>query len=408
METHIKITTSLSNPFEICDLTENILELTGYNDHLYLDRKEDFFSQIFPEDLPRVESQIHNAIRSPRKCNKIDDFRIIDIYNQVKYLKAYVVINNENVILQLDDVTVYYDKIEEFNDTLYRYNSLKKTLGIGIWDWNVKTGYVYYSKGWKELLGYGQDELQGTFDEWKELLHPEDVDLAMDALESHITGKTAIYESIYRLKKKDGSFIWVEDKGVKKLNDQGDIVRMTGAYRDISDEKKIRGNLEKMIITDELTGLFNRRHYDAQIRDEMLRAERYKGDLSILMIDIDLFKKINDTYGHREGDKALKELARVIKNKIRNTDSAYRTGGEEFVVIAPETNEQNAMRAAERLREAVSQIKLQSNYETFSFTISLGVTTYKNGDTYSSLNERADIALYKSKDSGRNCANVCS
>jgi diguanylate cyclase (GGDEF)-like protein len=181
---------------------------------------------------------------------------------------------------------------------------------------------------------------------------------------------------------------------------------MIGSHRDITSEKEIRENLEKMIITDEMTGLFNRRYYDSQINDEMLRAERYNSELSILMIDIDLFKQINDTYGHRAGDFTLKELSKVIKNKIRNTDSAYRTGGEEFMVIAPATNIENAKKAAERLRLAASEIKVDTKYGSFSITISLGITTFLKGDTYASFNERADIALYKSKDSGRNRTSV--
>ena len=261
------------------------------------------------------------------------------------------------------------------------------------------------------MLDYDIDEISGTFSDWEKNVHPDDLGNALDAIDNHLKDRTPIYENVYRLRKKDGTYIWVQDRGIKQVDEHGEAIRMIGSHRDITGEKENRENrenLEKMIITDELTNLFNRRHYDYQIKDEMLRAERYNGELSILMIEIDLFKQVNDTYGHRAGDIALKELAVVIKKKIRNTDSAFRTGGEEFVVIAPETNEENALKAAERLRKAVSSITIETKYGSFSFTISLGVTTFQKGDNYCTINERADIALYKSKDAGRNRSSVCT
>jgi diguanylate cyclase (GGDEF)-like protein/PAS domain S-box-containing protein len=302
----------------------------------------------------------------------------------------------------MTDVNEYYQKLNQNEQIINRYEKLMNTINEGIWDWDVNTGNIFFSRQWYELLGYSDNEIPGTHDFWKESVHPEDLGRVMDAIEKHFSNETPQYDHNYRLKTKKGNYIWVRDRGIKHLNDKGEIERMIGSLCDITSEKKTREKLEKMIITDELTGLFNRRHYDSQISDEILRAERYGSELSIIMIDIDLFKQINDTYGHHAGDIALKDLSAVIGQKIRNTDSAFRTGGEEFIVIATATNLENAMKAAERLRIAANRIKVKTKYGEFSFTISLGVTTFKKGDTYFSLNERVDIALYKSKDLGRN------
>lgn len=402
MELFVILTTKISNPAEVTFVTDNILELTGYNSKLFRQKKTDFFSLICVEDLIRFESQFEKAVNEKTKRTRLDDFRIININNELKFLQTYIYTHKEKVSLQLCDVTEYYNKIKKNHDIINRYKKLMITLNEAIWDWNIVTGKVYYSSRWSEILGYEKNEIPGTLDEWKDSIHPDDLNQMMDSIKKHISDESSIYECNYRLRKKDGTYIWIHDRGIKQKDIQGKVVRIIGSHRDITLEKENRENLEKMIITDELTGLFNRRHYNSQLRDEMLRAERYNSELSILMIDIDLFKQINDTYGHNAGDRALQKLSEVIINKIRNTDSAYRTGGEEFIVIAPLTNRENAIKAAERLRYAVEEMEIVTKYGTFNFTISLGITTFKKGDTYLKLNERADVALYRSKDRGRN------
>ncbi len=407
MKSFVTISTDIKNPQKLKTVSDNIEDLTGYEPRFFLKNKIDFFSLICADDLIQFERQLKEALKSGTDGIRLDDFRIIDINNELKYLRIYIYRDDNFLIMNLTDVTEYCHRIKTNDDIINRYKNLMITLDEAIWDWNVKTGNVYYSRRWSEMLGYKEDEIKGTLDEWKDSVHPEDLNMAMDSIEKHFRNETDIYSCLYRMKKKDGSFLWISDRGIKQLDDHGETVRMIGSHKDITAEKETRENLEKMIITDELTGLYNRRHYDSQLGDEMLRAERYRSDLSILMLDIDLFKQINDTYGHLAGDLALQEMARVINGKIRNTDSAYRTGGEEFIVIAPLTNNDNAMKAAERLRAAVSQLEIVTDYGTFSFTISLGVTTFKKGDDYSAINERADIALYKSKETGRNCSSNC-
>jgi len=402
------ISTAVKDPFGYCRTSESIEALTGYKQKDFEERNITIFSIIYHDDLISFEKEYKKAIRYKKQKSRVKDFRINKSDDNLIYVSAYIFINDDTVTVLLSDVSEYYDKLENTNNIINRYNKLMITLNEAIWDWNVKTDEVYYSHRWFEILGYEDNELEQTFDDWKKSIHPDDLEQVTKDIKRHFDDETSIYESLYRLKKKNGDYIWIRDRAIKELDSNGEIERMIGSLRDITDEKHNRENLEKMIITDEMTGLFNRRHYDEQINDEMLRAERYTSELSILMIDIDLFKQVNDTYGHRAGDLALIELARVIRKKIRNTDSAYRIGGEEFVVIAPATSLKNAEKAAERLRHAASSINIKTKYGNFGLTISLGITTFEKGDTYFTLNERADIALYKSKDSGRNCTSICT
>jgi len=375
---------------------------TGDSSLFNLDMGADITTYLNGSEREKFTVELSEALERGKPLFRLSDCSIKDIQGRTRHVSVRGAIENEATELHFTDVSDYYIQLREHNELINRYEQLMLTLKEAVWDWDMENNSIYYSDRWFDMLMLTREEADVSLEYWKQLVHPEDIENTMKALEDHLQGVTDVYEAVYRLKRKDGMWIWVRDRGIKQMNDQGQVKRMIGSHQDITSEKTIRENLEKMIITDEMTNLFNRRHYDTQIRDEIMRAERYGSLLSIIMIDIDLFKQINDTYGHRAGDMALKELSKTIKGKIRNTDSAYRTGGEEFVVIAPETDENCAMKAAERLRKAVSEIRVDTGFGSFSFTISLGIATHVKGDTYSSLNERADVALYQSKESGRN------
>jgi len=168
-----------------------------------------------------------------------------------------------------------------------------------------------------------------------------------------------------------------------------------------SANEKLRG----LAFQDGLTGLYNRRYFEEQLEKELDRVNRYSRILSLIMIDIDHFKNINDTYGHPQGDIILSTVADVFNKSIRHPDTAARYGGEEFVVILPETNVQGAVVLAERLREAVEKLEINADTKIIKITISLGVTEYKAEKGRKSPTEvidTADKALYHSKETGRN------
>ena len=161
--------------------------------------------------------------------------------------------------------------------------------------------------------------------------------------------------------------------------------------------------LKKLSITDGLTQLYNSRYFYAQLKGEIERFNRYGHNLSLLLLDIDNFKAYNDTYGHLEGDKILVRLGRIIKSCLRKMDTAYRYGGEEFTIILPGTHGEEASTVAERLRTAVVAEDFTSGRNTkVDITISIGVTQYRHEEKISSFVQRADQAMYKSKQAGRN------
>lgn len=156
---------------------------------------------------------------------------------------------------------------------------------------------------------------------------------------------------------------------------------------------------------DGLTGLYNRRFFDESMAREFSRSRRYQAPLSLILLDIDHFKKINDTYGHLAGDEVLKTTAQQLMKSVRDADTVARYGGEEFVIILPETPLENAMILADRLRVKIADTKISYGDTLINITISLGVTElHSYHERYVSLTNEADQALYASKNAGRNRA----
>ncbi|MFH1281008.1 MAG: GGDEF domain-containing protein [Candidatus Beckwithbacteria bacterium] len=195
-----------------------------------------------------------------------------------------------------------------------------------------------------------------------------------------------------------------------------DVIRLTEENLRLVD---LNEEVHNLAITDELTGLKNRRAFDNVLDREVRKADRYNNPLSLVMMDIDRFKTYNDKHGHPEGDSVLQCLARIMENGVRqDIDFPVRYGGEEFAIILPETNLYGGMQAAEKLREAIEEQmkkdKLCSRDEDgkeihkllADITVSFGVATWEEGNTSDDFLRKADIALYKAKEGGRNRVEV--
>ncbi len=167
--------------------------------------------------------------------------------------------------------------------------------------------------------------------------------------------------------------------------------------------------LEKAALVDALTGLANRRHFDERLSDELCRARAIGLPLSLLVLDIDHFKRVNDTHGHGVGDIVLKQVATLIATESRHLDTVCRVGGEEFAVIVPGLEGAFAAVSAERLRRAVADsVILIEGAEEVRVTVSLGLATLRPGETADLLFRRADIALYGAKHGGRDRVSVAA
>ncbi|MCX7779547.1 MAG: diguanylate cyclase [Negativicutes bacterium] len=158
-------------------------------------------------------------------------------------------------------------------------------------------------------------------------------------------------------------------------------------------------SIEIAAITDQLTGLYNRRKFDEILKRALKQATENGNSLSVILGDLDHFKKVNDTFGHLIGDRVLKETGQILRANIRPVDALARWGGEEFIILLPDTPLKEAAAIAERLRNTIQQTKFEPR---FPISISFGIAEYITGDTYDTLLKRADDALYRAKNKGRN------
>jgi diguanylate cyclase (GGDEF)-like protein len=190
--------------------------------------------------------------------------------------------------------------------------------------------------------------------------------------------------------------------------DDGTIAGILITVQDVTETVFMEKSLKKMNLLDSLTGIYNRRHMDKRLMEEFIRHKRYGRSMSIIMIDIDHFKNINDSFGHQFGDKVLKIVSGICSSKMRGGDIMSRYGGEEFCSILPETDIRGAQSLAERLREKVAETPIAYNDEiSVNVTISLGLAELnEKTKTTEDLIRNADTALYQSKQNGRNMASV--
>lgn len=284
---------------------------------------------------------------------------------------------------------------------------------------------IHWNRALENLTGYQAAEMVGTSDHWKAFYpvqKPLLADLVVDSVrENAIAGyydgkyrKSTLSEGAYEVEDffpgLGEAGCWLFFTATPIPNGDGRMLGAVQTLQDITERKLVEAELRQsenryreLSITDSLTKLYNSRHFFRQLRQEIERAKRYEEPLSLILLDIDNFKGYNDTYGHLEGDRVLAVLAEVIRANLRVADSAYRYGGEEFTVILPETEGENALPVAERLRKSFEETVLSPLPRTeVHMTVSVGVTQYIPGEDDSVFIKRADSAMYTAKTSGKN------
>ena len=255
--------------------------------------------------------------------------------------------------------------------------------------------FLFVNRAWKEVLGYSDEDLRGltVFD----VIHPLERQHCMEKFSGLMAGEAVgCVETVFLTR--DGRSISVEGN-VNIRQGDGVSVATRGIFRDITKRKEMEENLNRLATIDQLTGAYNRYRLGEILKEEVPRARRYKRPLCLLMIDIDHFKTVNDTFGHHAGDIVLKTLSELVKGHLRQTDYWGRWGGEEFVLIAPETDASGAMGAAGKIRKLVEDHRFET---VGKVTISCGIAECGEADTIDTLFRKVDAALYRAKEKGRN------
>ncbi|MEA2111921.1 MAG: diguanylate cyclase [Campylobacterota bacterium] len=263
-------------------------------------------------------------------------------------------------------------------------------------DWSVS----FVSQSVSKLLGYTKEEFELNSVSYASCIHPEDLEKVMQ----EVTSNNACVDDFfvhqpYRIITKDGSIKWILDNTVVIKDEYGEITHYLGYLSDITELQDYQSELELLSKTDQLTKLKNRLSIDKSLELQHYRFQRDGELCSVIMIDIDFFKAVNDVYGHLVGDEVLKEFATLLKNNIRESDFIGRWGGEEFLIILPHTDIAEAVKSAQKLQNVINSYSFpQVGKKTASF----GLSGFKDNMSIKQLLENVDEALYTSKNNGRN------
>jgi diguanylate cyclase (GGDEF)-like protein/PAS domain S-box-containing protein len=273
----------------------------------------------------------------------------------------------------------------------------------GIWEWELDTDYVFFSPQLKKMLGYGPDEMAPHVDTWVRNVHPEDIDYVWNVLDNHLKGHRSRYEAQYRLRNRNGHYLWVHDRGKVSLrDDNGQPVRVVGMVHDITDHKTMQAQLEQLAHYDILTGVANRREGSRQVQAQLQAAKFSQTGACLLVVDFDNFKRINDLHGHQTGDDVLKRGAQLLTDGLKQADCIYRWGGEEFVILLNGVSESVAEKRAETLHQRFAETDWQE-YGIDTLTLSIGISILgPHGYKLDELIKHADNAAYQAKEKGRN------
>lgn len=324
----------------------------------------------------------------------------------------------DDVLATFIDVTERKKAQAALQESEYRWKFALEGAGDGLWDWNVAEGTVFFSRRWKEMLGFAEDEIGNSLDEWEKRIHPDDKVETLATVQAYLDGKTSAYRSEHRVSCKDGSWKWILDRGmVVSRSEDGKPLRIIGTHTDITERKLAEEQIHNLAFYDTLTLLPNRRMLNDRTNQAMASSKRSGRYCALLFIDLDNFKPLNDTYGHAVGDLLLTEVARRISSCVREMDTVARFGGDEFVVMLSELDadkvESTAQAGivAEKIRIILAEpyvLKFQQegNAETtieHRCTASIGVALFINHEaTPEEVLKWADIAMYQAKERGRN------
>jgi diguanylate cyclase (GGDEF)-like protein/PAS domain S-box-containing protein len=394
-------------------VSQNIAQF-GYRPEDFTSGRIPLIEIIHPEDRDRATREFL-AHLNEGKTSFEQDFRILKADGETRWVYYFtVVVRGESggpahFDGYLVDITVREKTAQALEESEERYRTLIEFSSDFIY-WQQADGRMkYVSPACAELTGYPPEAFFERSALLDDLVHPDDQHLWRGHREAAFLGKGALPID-FRIVTRSGQVRWVNHTCRPVYDAQGVFQGIRASDRDITQLKEMEEALRRMTVTDGLTGVANRRFFDDELKKEWQRAKRYSLPISLIMIDIDLFKSFNDFYGHQQGDLCLKIVAGKLQESVRRPrELLARYGGEEFAAILLQTSPEDSIRVAERMRLEIESLAIRHPHSPAGrLTISLGVATLVPGTNASpsSLVDRADEALYLAKSRGRNRVEV--
>lgn len=385
--------------------SDEIYRIFGLTPQEFAATYEEFLKAIHPDDRELVAGAVNKSLAedvpyvvSHRVLRPNMSVRIVEERGEIRRDETGKPLSMLGTVQDVTELRAVQKRMSEYVDIIDE-NVLTSVTDL---DGNI----TYVSDAFCRTSGYDRDELLGR--NHRIFRHPEMPKELYEKLWKTVLGG-AIWQGVFKNTNKNGGSYWVESAISPNYDDAGNINGFTAIHSDITDKKRI----EEISITDELTGLFNRRRFNELFPQELNRARRDGKIFALIMLDVDNFKKYNDTYGHQKGDEVLRRIGATLHRTLkRSGDFVFRLGGEEFGAILTVHEEKDALMVAEQLREGVEALQIlhEKNSPNRYVTISCGLIAIATGQSQDKglddLYRMADAALYKAKEEGRNRVKV--
>jgi diguanylate cyclase (GGDEF)-like protein/PAS domain S-box-containing protein len=314
-----------------------------------------------------------------------------------KEKKEYLKLNSlleTKIENRLRETNTLLSLFDESDNVLFKWKNDK--------NWSV----AFVSESVSSLLGYTKEEFENNKITYASCIFPKDLSRVTKEVEEFSkSDKNFFKHKPYRVRTKEGKTKWILDNTTLIKDEQNVVTHFLGYLSNVTEEKNYQDRLEILSKTDQLTKVNNRLYIDEVLQKQYYSFFRNDEKCSVILIDIDFFKDVNDTYGHIVGDLFLVEFSTILKTNVRESDIVGRWGGEEFLIILPHSNMNDAKKLAEKLRNLINSFKFTKvGHKTASF----GISEFHTGISSEQLLDNADKALYTSKESGRNQVNSFS
>jgi len=371
---------------------EELLEM-GPQDLLPVSRGE--LEQAYDELI--ANPSLNNGMKSYYRCK---DGSLLPFESTRRMLRsgdAYIVVAISR------DTSERIAAEEALRRSTERFNTAVRATNDVIWDWDLATDSLWWNENFIKVFGYGRDEVDRTARFWFDRIHPADKDRVVAGIRTIIDTGGESWSDEYRLRRADGSYAYIYDRGHVIRDETGKAVRVIGAMADITVRKEAEERLSYLAQFDSLTGLPNRHLFSDRLAQTLVQAQRYNRLVGVMFIDLDRFKLVNDTLGHGAGDKLLKEVAARLVQCMRSGDTVSRFAGDEFgVVLSDLRNAGAASLVAQKIIDALAEPFNLDGQESF-ISASIGITLFPgDGEESGALIMNADAAMYRAKEQGRN------
>lgn len=311
---------------------------------------------------------------------------------------------NHQLIIAIELAVYKHGMEKKLRESEERYNLAARGANDGLWDWNLTKNEVYYSPRWKAMLGFKEEEIGNSPDEWLKRIHHDDRKQVQENIVAHIKGGTPHFENEYRIKHANGSDMWVLCRGLAVRDSGGNAYRMAGSQTDITTRKLAEDRLAYDSLHDVLTKLPNRALFMDRLAHRLENSKRHPEQLfAILFVDLDRFKVVNDSLGHAVGDQLIIATSQRLQQCVRPGDTVSRLGGDEFAILLNEVSDTaDATRVADRILARLVSTSMLDSVKR-STTASIGIALFDaSSTTPDDYLRNADTAMYRAKALGGN------